>query len=833
MSGAGGGSALAFAWRGLRRGWRSGELVVLSLALIVAGAATVAVGMFSARVQQAVERGAGDAIGADAVIEAHDPLADSLTAGIHALGLRTVAVVEFASVVAPVAGEQVQLSSIKAVAPGFPLRGTVKIADQPYGQPRVAGGVPAPGETWIDAHLWTALNLAPGALLQLGGTTLKVTAAIVDEPGRGGAFAEMAPELMMNAADLPASQLLTAGSRAQYLLEVGGEPAAIAAAQRLPLPTGTRMRTPQDSRPEIQQSLKRAHQFLDIAALATLLLAASAVALSARLHSLRMRNEVAVLKCLGASRGFVLRGLVLQQLLLGLAAGGAGAGAGALGQAVLGHLVAPLLNTALPPAPWTPVPLALGLVVLLLAGFALPALAEAASTPPVQVFQRGVRGSHLGRMGLAATLAATAALAVWQAGSAQLAAYVLAGAAGTAALLAGLGWLLVLALAPLRRGGVAWRFGLGNIARRRGVAVGQVVALGIALLALLLVTVVRSDLLASWQGRLPPRTPNEFLIGIQPDQVGPLEKFFAAHGYQNLDLWPMVRARLAALNGKPVTADSFPDPETRRWINREFNLTWTQDFGDDNQLIAGRWWGAAGQGQPWLSVDQYAVDHLKLRIGDTLTLEIAGKQTTLQVYNTRKVRWDSFRPNFFLAVPPGVLEDSGAVQWITSFYLPPAQRSLLRELVRQFPNVTALDLDAALAQVRSIVDRIVAALELLFGATLAAGVVVMLAVIEGSRADRARETALLRALGASSRVILQGLLAEYAALGLLAGGVAAIAAQALAWVLAVRVFEIPYGPRPVLWLAGAASGCLLVTAIGWLSLRGVLRTPPRQVLASA
>ncbi len=815
----------------LRRGWRSGELLVLGLALAVASAAMVSVGMFSGRVQQAIERGSGEALGADALIKARNPYPAGFDAQLRQLGLKTVAVTEFASVIAPVDGEQTQLATVKAVQPGYPLRGVLNLSREPYGATYAAAGIPPAGEAWIDGRLWSALGLHSGARLQVGSIVLQVSAVIANEPGRGGAFAEFAPELLMNAQDLAATQLVGPASRVEYNIQLGGEPAALAAARQLQLPPGARFRGLQDSRPEIKSSLDRAGRFLGITVLATLLLCAAAVALTARLYSERLRDEVALLKCLGAQRGFVIRALALQLLLLGLCAAGAGGLAGALGQALLGLFAAPLLNTTLPPPGWLPLPEALGLCLLLLLGFALPPVLDAAGVPPVRVFQRAAGNDRHSRLGLAAALLAIVAVVAFQSGEPRLAAYVVLGAGGTAAALALLAWGLVQLLTPLRRrGGVAWRFGLGNIARRRGTAVAQAVALGVALLALLLLTVVRVDLLESWRNRLPADAPNQFLINIQPEQVQPLRAFFAAHGYGRLDLWPMTRARLVELNGKPVTAESFEDQETRRWINREFNLTWTDRFGDDNTLLSGQWWTAADAGKPWLSVEEYGVERLKLKPGDTMTLDIAGNRSTFTVHNTRKVRWDSFRPNFFLATPPGMLEKSGAVQWITSFYLPPGQKGLLRELVRQFPNVTALDLDAALAQVRDIVDRMVGALEFIFAFTLAAGLVVMLAVIEASRAQRARETALLRTLGASSRVILQGLLAEYAALGLLAGSVAAIAAQVMAWVLAVKVFEIPYGPRPLLWLAGAAAGCGIVTLVGWLSLRGVLSTPPRQVL---
>jgi putative ABC transport system permease protein len=830
-------NAFRFALRRLRRGLKSGELRVLVAALTIAATAAVAVGLFTDRVRQAIENGAGDTVGADATLRSRDVPDPALIAQLQALGLRTAMVTEFPSVVAPVAGEATQLATVKAVQPGYPLRGTLKLAPEPFGEGMAAPGVPPRGEVWVDPKLWSALSLTRGAEVQVGISRLRVTAVIVDEPGRGGAFAELAPQLLLNADDLAATQLLGPGSRAEYTIQLGGGREALAAAKAIQYPRGTRYVGNDDSRPEIKRTLGKARQFLNIAVLATVLLAAAATSLTARQWALKLRDEVALLKCLGARQAFIVRALVAQVLLLGLLAGGSGAVLGAIGQSVLAALAGPALNVALPVPSLLPIAAAMALVLLLLGGFALPPVLAAVGTSPVQVFQRAAGSNARMRWSLLAAAASITLLLWLQAGELKLAGIVLAGTAVTAAVLALFAWLLVRLLAGTRsRGGAAWRFGLSNLARRRGATVAQIVALGVALLALLLVTVVRNDLLTSWQNKLPPQTPNEFLINIQPQQVKPLQAFFEARGYDALKLQPLVRSRLTAINGKPITAESFEDPETRRWINREFNLSWTDHFGDDNTLLKGEFWTAADAGKKWLSIDKYGIEQLKVKLGDTLTLDIAGTPVTLEIHSVRDVKWDSFKPNFFLVTPPGVLdapEVAAPVQWITSFYLPADKRGLLRELVREFPNVTALDLEAALNQVRSIVDKIVHALEFVLLFALIAGVVVMLAVIEGSRAERVRESGVLRALGASSRTLTQGLVAEYAVLGLLAGSVAAFAAQALAWTLAVFVFDIPYGPRPLVWLIGAVAGCVVVTAAGYLSLRGVLRTPPRIVLAGS
>ncbi|NGY06575.1 ABC transporter permease [Solimonas terrae] len=825
-------NVFAFAWRRLRRGWRSGELLIVMLALIIAVAATGTVHLFSERVRLAIGEQSGDTLGADLVYRARDPLPASLQASIDALGLHGTATTLFSSVV--FAGDNSALASVKAVGSGYPLRGAITLAAAPFEDGHAAHGVPAPGEAWADARLWQDLQLQPGAELQLGRLHLKLRGVITDEPGKGAGFDDLAPRLLINADDLAASGLLGVGSRAQYELGVSGARDALARLRAEPLADGVKLTTPQDARPELRNSTRSAGQFLDIAVLAATLLACAAVALSARQYGEKLRDEIALLKCLGARRGFLTRALLLQLLLLGLAAGAAGALLAYGAQELLARALGDLLKLDLPPPPLLPLLEAAGLGLLLLLGFAAPPMLAARNTPPLRVFQRSESGSTATRA-ITLIAMATAAALLWLAtGDVRLAGWVLAGAGGALLALASCAWLLVRLLTPLRRaaggGGFAWRFGLGNIARRRGATIAQVTALGLALLALLLVSVVREDLLSSWQKKLPPDTPNQFLINVQTEELDALKSFFAAHGYADLQLWPMARGRLIALNGKPVTADSFPDPETQRWINRDFNLSWSTTLNPDNRITQGRWWGEAGRGKPLLSADAYAIERLNLKLGDTMTLDFAGEQQTFTVSSFRTVDWDSFKPNFFLLAPPGAVSDLVPRQYLTSFYLPHEQRALLRQLVTQFPNVTVLDIDALMAQVRGIVDRIVRAVEFIFAFTLAAGLAVLLATIEGTRSERVRETALLRTLGAGTGLIARGLIAEYAVIGALAGGVAAIAAQTLAWVLAANVFHIAYGPRPLLWLIGTASGAVVVCGLGWLSLRSTLRTPPNTVL---
>jgi len=821
-------AALGYAVRRLRKGWRSGDLLILSLAVAVAVAAASAVSLFTERVRAAISAQAGDALGADLVAQSRNALPAEFVAQARATGARAAAVVNLPSVVFN--GERSTLAAIKAVEPGYPLRGGLRVSAEPFAPEQPATGVPASGEAWADQRLWSELQLESGARVQVGATELRVTQVLTYEPDRGGGFVDMAPRLLINVQDLAATQLVQPGSRMQQMLQLAGSAEVQAKLLALTPPPGVRLVTPEEARPPLKTAMARAGKFLDLAVLAAMLLAAAAVAICARSQGVKLRDEVALLKCLGASQRYIVVALLASLLAVGVLAGGVGAAVGYAAQAAIAQMLAGLLQIELPPPALAPVGSALLLGLLMLLGFGAPPILEARRVPPIRVFQRDVGPGGLSALVPAGAVAGIVALLWLQAGEFKLAGYVLLGAAATMGVLGLLAWGLVLLLAPLKRSvGTAWRFGLGNVARRRGASVAQAVALGLALLALLLLSVSREDLLSTWKDRLKPGTPNQFLINIQPGQVGPLKKFFAERGYPELTLMPMARSRLVALRGQPVTADSFEDPETQRWINREFNLSWTETLLDDNRVVEGEWWGEAGAGQPWLSADVYAVERLKLKLGDRLTLQIADREVELTLKSIRTVDWDSFRPNFFLLVPPGALGDAPAT-YLSSFHLPPEKRALLRELVRAFPNITALDLDAMMNQVRGIMDRVVRAVEFIILFTLAAGLTVLLATIEGTRDERIREVGLLRALGARTHVILQGLLAEYALLGLLAGAVAAIAAQTLTWILAETVFDMPYGPRPLLWLLGTGLGCALVTLLGWLSLRGTLATPPHQVL---
>ncbi len=822
-----------FAWRNLWREWRAGELRVLALALVVAVGAVSAVGFFTDRVRGAMDRQSGELLAADRVVERNRPIEPGWAQQAEALGIATAPVVSFRTVV--VAGGEMQLTEAKAVGAGYPLRGHLEVAESRFAAPRTVDAGPAAGRVWVDGRLADQLGLTVGDTLQLGSAGFMVDAVLIYEPDRGGDLFSIAPRLMMNLADLESTGLLGTGALAEYRLLLAGPPAALEMYRRWIVPRldpGARL-VGRESRPQLNSALERGERFLGLAALVSVLLAGVAAAVAAHRHAARHFDAVAVMRCIGARQRTLTAGYLLQLLYLGLIAALVGSAVGFAAQGVLAGIVGELYALELP-AP-TPAPLLHAALVGLVAlgGFAMPPLLALAGVPPLRVLRREIGGGGAGAVAVYGSAGfALLLLMAWEARDAALTAWVFAGTLATLAVL----WLaaaaLVGVLGALRRGtGVSWRYGLLNIPRRAAASRVQVVAFGLGIMILLLLSLVRLDLLEAWRTGLPEDAPNQFLINVQPDQVEPLRRFFAGRGGVTPTFHPMVRGRLTAINGEPVSADDYEEPRAKRLVRREFNLSWAERPAPDNRIVAGQWWGRDTGTEAW-SVEQGLAETLGIALGDRLTFGVAEQAVEGEVTSLRAVEWDSFHVNFFVVAPPGMLEGKPA-SYITSFYLPPERRPVMAEMLHRFPNVTVIDVDALMERVRTIMDRVTLAVEFVFGFTLLAGVVVLVAAAQATQDERRREAALLRTLGAGRRQVRRALTAEFVALGLLAGVLAALSATTLGYLLAERFFGLDYAANPWVFAAGLAAGGVGVGLVGLWGSRSVLSVPPLKTLREA
>lgn len=844
---------LRMALRALRREWRSGELAVLLASLSVAVAALSGVGFLVDRVSRAVQAQASEVLAADARIESPEKHSAQWAQQAQVQGLQSAQLTTLVSVVFH--GDQSQLANIRAASAGYPLRGALKSADQPFAVGSITHALPASGECWPDSRLAAALGAGVGSTLNVGASSLRVTRILISRPDQGSAFVEFAPALLINSADLAATQLLQPASRVEYALLLAGNRDALASLHRdfeAHPRSGERWADVNDASPQIGDASQRAGHFLSLASLVAVLLCAVAVAMSARGYVARHLDAVALMKTLGARRRFVLAVTVLQLLMLALLAALIGGALGWAAQTWLLHALAGFLRTDLPPAGWTPLLAGLVVAVAMLAGFALPSLLQLTRVPALRVLRRDV-GPPPAALWLALLPAVLALVAVvFGTLHERLLSLVFVAAMAAMILFLGLGGALLVRLAGLARHSavLTLRHGLANLARRRGGSVAQIIAFGLGVMLLLMLTILQHDLISDWRAALPTGAPNYFFVNIPVDQHEEFRSTLLAQGARPERMLPMVRGRLIAINGEAVKrTDTSQRSGTEQgagrvaqgsgraargtgragsFTEREQNLTWSNELGDDNRIIAGHWWSADDAGKPLVSLASEVQESLGLKLGDRLTFNVAGETIEVSVASFRKVRWDSFRPNFFLVFPPGLL-DGAAGSYMTSAHYEPRRAGDLAALVQRYPSVSIFNIADLLTQIRSVIDKAVTAVRSVFLFTLLAGLTVLLAAVQSSRDERRYETAIMRALGASRGLLVRSTLSEFAAMGLLAGVLAASGA-ALGGYLLARQLELHYRFNGVIWLAGVLGTLAVVSLSGYLATRPVLNQSPRAVL---
>ncbi len=829
--------------RAFARDWRSGELRLLMLSLVVAVAAMTSVGFFVDRMRGGLERDAAQLLGADLVVVSDHPIAPALVDAAHAAGLATAETVLFPSMAladgsgAPDAAPSAQLSSIKAVTPSYPLRGRLRTAPTPGVADAPADGIPDAGTVWVDAALLPALHVAVGDAITLGDRRFTIARLVTIEPDRGVSFVNLAPRVLMRLDDLASTHLIQAGSRETSRLLVAGPADRVEAFRTSVAPQiarGQRLETVDSGRPDVRATLDRAERFLALVALLTGMLAALAVALAARRFTERHLDSAAVLRCIGVTQNALLTSHLVEFLIVGLCGAVCGIVVGYATHFVFVALLGSLLETNLPqPSAW---PALRGFLIgiVLLCGFALPPVVQLRHVAPVRVLRRDV-GLPRGRtvFGYLLGVAGFAALTLWSAGDAMVGAITLGGFAGAFAVFALVAYLVLKALAAARHGAhldASWRYALASMQRRPVNTVVQTVALAIGLMALLLLSVTRTDLVAAWRRAVPPDAPNRFVINVQPDQRADFASRLRASNVREFDLAPMVRGRLVAIDGKPVTASTADGEQARRLTDREFNLSYGAALPEHNRVVDGKWFAPGARGE--VSIEAGIAKTLGVKLGDVLRFDVAGEVAEGRITSIRKLDWDSMHVNFFVIFPPADLATM-AQTWISAFHLNDASVDVVDRLVQRFPNITVIDTGAIFRQVQDIVDQVVRAVEFLFVFTLAAGVLVLYAALLSSRDERTREAALLRALGASRRQLTRAQLAEFAGIGALAGLLAAAGATVVGWALATHAFDFPYSFGATAWALGVVGGVALALAGGWMGLRPVMNEPPLRTLREA
>ena len=838
---------LKLGWQSTWRDLRAGELRLLIVAVTLAVASLTAVGFFADRLKGGLERDARQLLGGDVIINSDQPAPAEFLQKALALGLRTSQQLSFPTMARArdEDGGASKLVAFKSVSAGYPLRGNLSVAEGPGLNAELTREIPAPGTVWVEAALLDALGLEMGQPLLLGDASLRVSKIIVSEPDRGGGFISFSPRVMLNQADVAATGLIQPSSRSTYRLAVAGEDRAVKAyiawtTQVLDKNDvrGLRIESLDSGRPEMRQTLDRAEKFLNLVSLLAALLSAVAVAIVSRGFAAKHLDDCAMLRVLGQPQRTIALAYSFEFVLVGLFASALGVALGFAVHNVFVLLLAGLVEAALPAATLWPVAFGMGMGLTLLLAFGLPPVLQLAQVPPLRVIRRDVGKLKPASMAvLLVGVLGFAILLLAASSDIKLGLIAVGGFAGAVLLfaLASYGALRLLRASVNEATAPRWLvLATRQLAARPAFAVVQVSALAVGLLALVLLVLLRTDLISSWRQATPPDAPNRFVINVQPEQSEAFQQALRQAGVSRFDWFPMIRGRLVAVNGQPVKPEDYADARAQRLVDREFNLSNAAALPAHNKVLAGRW---TPEEKNALSIEQGLADTLGLKLGDTLRFDIGGVLSEARITSMRKVDWTSMRVNFFVIYPVSEIADV-PLSYISAFRAPlplpvtAGQRkpSFDNDLVRAFPNITNIDTSSTLIQVQRVLDQVIRAIEFLFGFTLAAGLVVLFAAVTATREERAREFAIMRAVGARSSLLRQVQRAELAGVGLLAGFLASAVAVAVGWALARYVFNFAWTASWLVLVLGSLAGAVLALAAGWWGLRSVLNTPVVQTL---
>lgn len=836
------------AFRMTSRDWRAGQLRFLMLALVLAVAALSSVGFFADRMRTSLNRDALQLMGAELVIIADRPVPSAWLAQAEQHRFAQAQTIIFTSMAQVGSGEQSvsTLSMLKAVSSAYPLHGKVKVADREEDAGTAANDVPPPGSVWIDPALLSVLNLQIGGKLRLGDKEFQVVKLIKAEPDRGAAIGSFLPRIILNLADIPATNLIQFGSRTTYRY-LFNAPQGVDDPQLETYQTwlkkqiddgnikGVSVESQKTGKKDMQSTLSRAEQFFGLIGVLTGLLAAVAIALAARRFMQKHIDTYAMLRFLGLRQNQVLSMFFLEFLYIGALASVIGALLGFAAHFVLAQVLANFAATELPAPSVMPALRALVTGMLLLFGFAMPPLLQLRNVPHNRMIRNEQEAPKAGTMlAYLAGLFSFGVLLIWQSGDVKLGLISAGGFVAAFALFGGCAWLLLFALRKLRPAlrNPSWRFAITSLQRRPGASILQIVALALGLMALLLLTVERGNLMAAWQKAIPENAPNRFLINIQPEQKDDIyARLKQNNGGKDLPYYSTTRGRLVEINDKLAKGGDYDTEGARRLLDREFNLSTMQDAPADNQIIEGKWHAPDSQINE-ISLEKSLATSLKLKLGDTLKFDIAGQMVEGKVTSIRKLDWNSMRVNFYAILNPRAMKDTPQT-WITAFNLQEGKRAFTNAMTRDYPNITVIDTSAMIKQAKDIIEQITLAVEFLFSFTLAAGILVLYAALLGSQDERSRESGLLRALGATRQQLSRAQAIEFLLIGSVAGLLAASGAAAIGWALANYIFEFDWALNWVVFAIGALSGAACAMLGGWFGLRAVLNRPPLATLREA
>ncbi len=823
-------SGLLLLWRD----WKSGELTLLAISVLLAIATMTSIGLFTNRIEHSIEEEATHFLAADAQIRGSIPIPDHWHDLAVDLNVDIAQTISFSAMA--FAGEYMQLASIKAVSSGYPLKGALGVSTEPYGKIETVQEAPLPGEAWLVSRLFSALNISVGDKIDIGNVRLKVAKVLVKEPDSAQAFFGVSPRIIINEADISKTGAVRKGSRIHYAWMLKGDSHKIEKLKNgLKNEMGHHFRWVgvKDGNKGISDALSRAENFLLLAGCLSIVLLGMAIAMSSRRYANSKSSQVALLKTFGRRPKDILLIYGFNLFVLGCVGFAGGAILGWLLHQIILYTLGSILPGELEPASYSAYFSGgfAGFVALI--AFAGPPFLSLYRVSPNKILSSQTENVSVSKaFSLGFGFLAIYGLVYWYSGSVRLSSILLAGSVLACAGIAVISFLLLKTsrvFANIKS--KAWRLGVLSLQRHKQLNMMQIVVFSVLFMLLFILVAVRTNLISQWQNQLPENTPNHFLFNVFSNEKNEINEFFRQRNIDYSAFYPMARGRIIEVAGMPI-ADIVKNYRGSMNYKRELNLTWSKNFGKDNEVTSGEPWLEEGIliGKSYASVEQEYAKGLGIEVGDQLKISVAGSEFFSEVRSIRSVQWDSMNPNFFIIFNQPIVDNEG-INWLTSFYLTDSQKPFLNALSRRFPTVTFIEVDQMIKQVQSIISKVSLVVEFILLLVLVAGILVLITSVQATLDIRIRESAVLRALGAQKSLVSRALLVEFSVLGGLAGTLAVIGAETCLYFLHSKVFNLAFFFSMEYWLIGPVIGVLLIGGIGFLSTRKVSQIPPLAVLS--
>ncbi len=816
------------ALRLLLRDGRSGELTILVLALIIAVTSSTAISLFADRLHRTMSTQAADFLAADLVITSPALIPEHWLSKAKNVLLDQARTAEFSTVL--IENDELLLAGVKAVSSKYPLRGYLKTIKTDYSKETIRHHGPTQGEVWVDKRVLSALELKIGDDLVVGEKTLKISQLITYEPDKRGDLYSFSPRVMINEADLQATQVLQPGSHVHYFFQFSGSAQALSQFNHWIKPqlnASQRLMDIREDRPELGNALNRAERYLGLSSIVVILIAGVAIAMSTRRYSERHFDATAILRCLGCKQSEILWLYIYQFIVLGVVASVLGILFGWFAQETLFHLLKDLLPAKVASPGFMAVMLGFFTGLAILFGFALPPLFRLKKVSPLRVLRRELDPTPPSAWLVYSLALSLIALLIWRYTQDFAMTGTIIGGGLIITLLAGTLIYLFLhqsrKILPYMR--LSWRFGLQGLLRNPRASVSQILAFSLTLLAMILSYTVRTDLLDDWQKQLPENAPNHFVLNVMPQQVNPFKQQLVQQKISNPRFYPVVRGRLVKINDIAVQQIVSKDSQGERAIHRDLSLTWAEELPKDNETVAGRW-DVTEKGR--VSIEQKLAKSLQVGLGDKLTFTIGSHSVDATVSHIRTVQWDTMKPNFYMVFTPGTLSGY-ATTYLTSFHLAEENKHFLNSLVKKYPSITILEVDMILKQFKTILTQLTAAINYLLYFALLAGFTVLFAAVYSTLDNRIFEGTLMRTLGANRSLLKKAHLIEFSLLGLISGFIAVLMSEAMIFALYTYVLHLQYQLNGMLWLGVPLISTFCITLAGYWGVRGVVNKPPMQV----